>query len=61
VKKIVRGWRSGFGMEIFGPSFDHEAMKLSKPFHFHMKHFIYLLKNLTEKRNTAVVPPVVGQ
>ena len=40
-------------MVICGPSFDNEAMKLSKPFHLYMKHFIYLLKNLTEKRNTA--------
>ena len=42
-------------MEIFGLSFDNETMKLSKPFHLYMKHFIYLFKNLTEKRNTAKI------
>ena len=32
----------------------HILLKLSKQFHFYMKPFIYLLKNLTEKLNSAL-------
>ena len=33
----------------------HILLKLTKQFHFHMKPFIYLFKNLTEKQNSATI------
>ena len=38
----------------------HILLKLSKQFNFYMKPFIYLLKNLTEKRNSAPTPGKPG-